>query len=1378
MNRIYQGRISKVEALKPDTKGKDESDWLDLPNWEQAVWDHHELFQDAVNYYAIALLSLATDKDNPLYKIRCQLAEVDENGDPTARQVWKSFRRRGVDRTGMQDSVLKYICPHRNDPTLADCFADILSGNSTSPETLNNAVLQLLKACEGGGGQVRNAAVEFQPLFCDPHTKANFKQDKALVKRDWAQRTLPHIIHSEELDSNAGLLDSFDTLSIGTPDKGTPVLPRESAIHRIETLINNLQSQKQINEQDRDHYLILAKSLPQGFSLPGFVGSSVKGGKKLQLGALLIHTKLEKTDATVSLLRAVFSPPADNDIHPEVFDASKVPEDPVKESRVDRGYVFRAFTSLSCWNGGSANDVRWIKFDHAAFEEALKAINQIRDKTDERNKEKAELEKRLGYMENREKWKSKAEDDTDPPPILAGDPRIQRLEELLDTDLAQEYEATEGQSVAYGLQPRTIRGFRDLRKKWITTLATDQSFSQVSKDQLLKILHEFQKDNSQIMGSARLFEELLREDNWIIWLPPSEQDLEEWKKKASVTQKDAFYAEDPLSALTEKRLLERDIEKLGEPISFTPADPRYSRRQFYFSDVCNFSSKGDYNHTPNKPSVTVPLCIRTGAGWKSQRIRITYSAPRLLRDGLRNTNNENLKQAPFLQPMMEALGVPSLSQDLLKKHPVALMPEESSRGERRFLLNFPIELDTEALISSIGKEPSWRGQFAAYNKKNLYLYWPELTTGATPKEPEQQWWWKHRTSFKCMGVDLGQRDAGAFAVMDIGKDGFKDRFGKPKSTRVIGSTSANGEKSIWSANLSECGMIRLPGEDMKVLTAEGSRQEFFGEKGRMADESEWEEARSICEDLGYEPDIWVGTACKDYSFPEMNDKLLVVARRVQGRLARLQSLSWRLTDSKLSKEAIEEIKSNEDLSTLLDYSTGQNSEFLQKNCVLEIDKLKALLGSVLVKLADRILPLRGRCWEWASHPSSANSQILRQTDEGTDSRKKKLMGQRGLSMARIEQLEDLRRRAQALNRAQMHQPGEKPVFGRSGRGVELPDPCPEILEKLDRIKDQRINQTAHQILAVALGVRLKRPAKSKELRLEKDIHGEYEKFRDPVDFIVLEDLARYLSSQGRSRQENTRLMQWCHRAVLDKVKELAEPYGIPVLETNAAYSSRFCSKTGVVGFRAQEISLKDREKWPWRQTLENLSDPIAAKKMSTEKRKSASYIQETFEQLEEINKGRDGKTPKTLLIPRPGGPIFIPAKGQQMQADINAAANLCLRAIAQPDCHEILVKIRSQAKKGNFETRCDSKREKARWDKGKQIVPDTAANEESMRKSRNPNIFVDLAQLADYDQVKIDGVELPLVTGRGLWGTLKSKEWKIVSRINQERVDVATDNVL
>jgi hypothetical protein len=56
MNRIYQGRVSKVEIPKPGDK---ENPWKPLPNWQDILWQHHELFQDAVNYYTLALAALA-----------------------------------------------------------------------------------------------------------------------------------------------------------------------------------------------------------------------------------------------------------------------------------------------------------------------------------------------------------------------------------------------------------------------------------------------------------------------------------------------------------------------------------------------------------------------------------------------------------------------------------------------------------------------------------------------------------------------------------------------------------------------------------------------------------------------------------------------------------------------------------------------------------------------------------------------------------------------------------------------------------------------------------------------------------------------------------------------------------------------------------------------------------------------------------------------------------------------------------------------------------------------------------------------------------------------------------------------------------------------
>lgn len=46
MNRIYQGRVTKVEILtSKDADGQP----APLDNWPDALWQHHELFQDVTN---------------------------------------------------------------------------------------------------------------------------------------------------------------------------------------------------------------------------------------------------------------------------------------------------------------------------------------------------------------------------------------------------------------------------------------------------------------------------------------------------------------------------------------------------------------------------------------------------------------------------------------------------------------------------------------------------------------------------------------------------------------------------------------------------------------------------------------------------------------------------------------------------------------------------------------------------------------------------------------------------------------------------------------------------------------------------------------------------------------------------------------------------------------------------------------------------------------------------------------------------------------------------------------------------------------------------------------------------------------------------------
>jgi hypothetical protein len=1359
MNRIYQGRAINCELYSESS-----SSWEALPNWEQVVWDHHELFQDAVNYYVMALLALATDSTNPISPIKKRLAETDSSGEPTTQQVWLPFRRKGATRQGMRDSVGKYICPTKKEPTPDDCYKEILSGNSTNSKILDEALTQLLEACKGGGGKIRNASPEFHPLFCDSDTTANFKNDPLMLKRNWDQEALPFVLHNPAITFKSSELDKFNVHSIATPNNREPILGRVKAVKLLGKALKLLVKEKLIDKSKENHYHKLIDAKPDDFELLNYGGSSAKGAVKIRLYALLIFQHVEKSNETFEAFKQSFPAPKPSAAPPKPKDFSKLPDDPVNVSRGSRGYVFKSFTALDCWKTDGTSKASWKKFDFAAFEEALKALHQVDEKKKEREAEADKLTHRKKCMLNEETWKSSGESEEAAPFVLQGDPRIERLEELLGTDLAEEYEIAEGQSIAYGLHPRTIRGFWDLKRKWNKICPAGIDFSKKDQEALIAILRDHQKQNSETMGSARIFDALIEEKNWLIWQEPASADIESWRKKAKL-KKNATFADNPLQALTDFRLLERDIERFKEPISFTPADPVCSRRLFYFSDAESFSRGGKFGHQPNETAVVVPLAIKELAQFSKQRVKLSYSAPRLLRDQLRTDAGEDLTAAPFSQPMMVALGVPSVLKQDIHKYPVSLMPSVQDSGKKRILLNFPIDLDTDPLIKKLGLSQRWTKQFAAFDNKNFYLYWPSLIKKL--KSVPNKWWWDALDDFQCMAVDLGQRDAGAFAVLDVKAN---HSFG-PKPSRLIGSNGSGKGAKKWAAAVSEMGMIKLPGEDAMIMQLGKLVPEPYGEKGRLATEQEWKDACVFCEKLGMNPSDIVGDDKSTFSFPELNDRLLFVFRRARTNLAKLQSYSWRLKDKEKAAAADKEIRESPELSLALQAAKAKTPDLLAANAIKTAEDLRSLMPELLTELANRILPQRTKIWEWVAHHSSKNSFMLRRTLPGISPIKRKLMGQRGLSIRRIEQLENLRINAQSLNRALMQTPGLKPVLGKTTRGIELPDPCPEILEKLDRLKEQRVNQTAHMILARALGLKLKSPSNPKVDRKQKDIHGEYEKFRAPVDFIVIEDLSRYLSSQGRSKSENSRLMKWSHRAIRDKLIELCEPYGMSVVESTAAYSSRFCSRTGTPGFRVEEVSPVHASKWPWKKDLEDYKKITKGELSPSRDRKNRIFkVHQLFEILGDINKERKGKTPRTLLVPRPGGPVFIPASGKSMQADINAAINLALRAVASPDAHDIHHRIRTAKTDSGFVSRTDTKRENARFEKNRAITFRSEKDQESLSKDRNPNFFIDQASVAEFDQASLEGESIAISSGRGIWGTLRKNEWYIVNKLNNDRL--------
>lgn len=370
-------------------------------------------------------------------------------------------------------------------------------------------------------------------------------------------------------------------------------------------------------------------------------------------------------------------------------------------------------------------------------------------------------------------------------------------------------------------------------------------------------------------------------------------------------------------------------------------------------------------------------------------------------------------------------------------------------------------------------------------------------------------------------------------------------------------------------------------------------------------------------------------------------------------------------------------------------------------------------------------------------------------------------------------MENLRRIFLRYNRSLDRVAGKPAKFGRADVGRDSGEPCRDLLEKIDRIKEQRVDQTAHLILAQALGVKLTPHTLSTQVRREGDHHGEYTRIagREPVDLVVIEDLSRYLSSQGRAPSENSRLMKWAHRAVRDKVKMLIEePFGIPVLEVPAAYSSRFCAVTGEAGARCEERSeLNDF----LREILErrSVSPPASGQH---DLRDAHLRLLAQFTRLAAFNAPRLAakKKPFTLLLQKTGGPLFIGAGGESrlVQSDMNAAINLAFRAIAAPEALHLLHRIRSERTGDQTTTLVKNARQKAAF--GKKGVAISLKGVASAKLSKSANFFFDPASIAKFDcgEIEVAGKTLPVASGIGLWHAVNGSILPKLVKINEERL--------
>jgi hypothetical protein len=199
-----------------------------------------------------------------------------------------------------------------------------------------------------------------------------------------------------------------------------------------------------------------------------------------------------------------------------------------------------------------------------------------------------------------------------------------------------------------------------------------------------------------------------------------------------------------------------------------------------------------------------------------------------------------------------------------------------------------------------------------------------------------------------------------------------------------------------------------------------------------------------------------------------------------------------------------------------------------------------------------------------------------------------------------------------------------------------------------------------------------------------------------------------------------------------------------------------------------EVHDGNADDFRWKRLLKK-----AEKDKSSKDAEAAAML---FDQLRNLNieqreaRKQDKKAPlRTLLAPVAGGPIFVPmVGGGPRQADMNAAINLGLRALASPTCLRARPKIRAELKNGRHEAILGNKLEKAASLK---LEPPTSPTKELATQKRT-NFFVDSAGIAQKDtgHVTAGGKRIRVSGGMMFWKAIKDGCWKRVQKLNEARI--------
>lgn len=1255
MNRIYQGKVTAVE--QPD--GKDESGnlkWKPFDSdpkqnreaWQAVLWKHHEMFQDNVNYLLAAFAALVpADCDDDVWM----------DYQAAIERSWKSY-------TGRQGSWSR---PFEAACLIIGCSKDAsfkefqrrllaLTGSKASEGQKFEALKQLFESATEAAKKMKDPDQTLedslkgkgQTLFGETLVYLCARETEA-TPRNVRAKQRDHAIECTKKVNEGGRLKWADVFYFKT-DTSEGEWSREDAAKNIILCLDKLIAELANKTKT-------VKTSDQKGKLSELARRLEKQRKPLAIWCNNPKADLPTTEPTrkgsggYDLKSAIlFSVQPDLDGFRDAFlffNQARLKEEPSANSSVDAAYtarmaggierrVFPFFCDL--WAGRLNNDKVgqgvWPNFEKQAFIEVFTKIGQFIVRGRKFELRLAEANATIARIEKQK------ETDT----------RIQAVERIAKElgDRAGIVDEN-GKPRLYSIRERTMKAWPKVRTAWRETVKKSPV---ITTEDLVKQKNRLQERQREKFGSADLFDLLAK--NREIWNHTDEDPLKIWANYVEACEKKVHL----------------EAERL-----FAPAHAIHSPRFFRWSETNNKEHVAATS--TESPFAFVADALDFTEKWKSQ-IKIHFWSPRLLRDGLRSQNEKLDKNEPdqtWMPPVLRAFAKEHkwpCDKQTFAGACVRLAP----RSKENIQLVFEPKLRTD-LLSSIWKETFPFSPAKNKEKDPVGVFWP--------KTKEDKVAWFDKGEIRCLGVDLGLTNSVAWQILQA-----TNKEATPNAPRLRHRLNPDSEKSAWFAHSVASGIVRVAGEDrwgwrrifpdeiaklhaeMKKTEKERSAlcrkfcglnqgidlanathaflPELSGNGGRNAtpeEQTESEEFFNIFKTKGFNIIERRPNWKENLSFPQQNDELLLGLKRMRSHLFRLNRWSEQLANkanAKACQAAVEIIGNLHKDDPLLELAALSSSPKQLKSRISELaGEYLGCFKATLPKLADRILPWRRGHWTW--QPSENNWHEMK-LDRSKPRPKALLAGQRGISLARLNQLKDLRQLAQSLN----HLCRRKQIE----RGEIVPEPFEDCRQAIEDAREDRAKQIAHEIFAIALGVELAPPpADKKERKQTESLHGVYRCVRGPVNFIALEDLDEYTPSAKQGRRENRQLSSWLKGRIRKILGELCELIGLQIVLVNPEFTSRFSAKDHSAGFRAEEVRKNDPRRSFWKKKAEE----------------DAGCWQSEF--LSWLDKIPDGKS---LLLPRKGGEFFVSlGKDDSLyQADLNAAYRIALRALAHRDRAELL----------------------------------------------------------------------------------------------------------